>query len=152
MLSVWNWMDGWKITEILYAALSWNLSKQMWFLARHDMILAELHPKIHGSIAGLSCMPASALLRGLFRVFHGMDLMHPGDWCIHQGPPGCQDLYPTCDTSGKVMRGLFLTSLWFLSWSFWGSEPSSACQLFYFNLFFYGLTALPFPQTCCVDN
>lgn len=104
MLSAWDWMDGWKITEILYAALSWELSKQMWFLAQHDMILAELHPKIHGRAAGLSCVPASALLRGLLWVLHARDSGWPRDWHIHQGPPGCQESCPTCATPGKVTQ------------------------------------------------
>lgn len=152
MLSVWDWMDGWKITEILYAALSWEL-KWMWFLAQNDVILPELHPKIHRRRPGLSCLPAPCFSQGSFprasghgqRVAWGLANLPGTTWLSRILSYLCHPW--------ENHTALFLTFPWFLSASFWGSEPSSACQSLHVNLFFFsGLTALPFPQPCCVDK
>lgn len=150
MLSVWDWMDGWKITEILYAALSWELSKQTWFLAQHDMILAVLHPKIYGRMAGLSCMSPHCSSWGSFlsASCHGQrvawGLVHP-PWTTRLSGIVSYQCHPW-----ESLTALFLTSLWFLSQLLWGSEPSSACQSLNVNLFSLrpSSTSLPTALLC----
>lgn len=123
---------------------------------QRDMIVAELHPKIYGRMAGLSCMSAHCSSQESFlsASCHGQqvawELVHPGG-LVH--PPW------TIRLSGIVSclchpweshTALFLTSLWFLSQSFWGSKPSSACQSLYVNLFSLraSSTSLPTALLC----
>lgn len=149
MLSVWDRMDGWKITEILYAALSWELSKQMWFLAQRDMILAELHPKIHGEwLASPACQPL--LFSGVFsKRFIPCSAGSLGTGTSTRDHQAVEIRILPVPTLGKS-RSPVLTSLWFLSQSFWASEPSSACQSLYINLFFLraNSTSLPTAMLC----
>lgn len=99
------------------------------------MILAGLHPKIHGRMAGLSHLPDSGLLRGLSRVLHTTDSGLPGGLAHPPGTTRLLGIMSYLRHPGKVMQpcssppfGFYLSPFGVLSLHL----PVSRSMLIYF--------------------